>query len=57
MVVIIKKNASKKEIEKAFLELRQQHNKTGLDLRKYMSVLSLKDNPVELQKKWRNDWI
>ena len=54
MVTTIKKGASKEEI----YSLLESHNKKskGIDVKKYCGVLNLKEDPLELQKKWRDEW-
>jgi hypothetical protein len=56
MVVVIKKDASKQEIEKALTKLYNQPRKSSLNLRNFTGVLNLTEDPVLLQKKWRNEW-
>jgi hypothetical protein len=55
MVTTIKKGATKKEIH-SLLEAHSQKSKKGTDIKKYCGVLNLKEDPLELQKKWRNEW-
>ena len=55
MVTTIKKGASRKEI-KSLLETHSKSKKKGIDVKKYCGVISLKEDPLELQKKWRNEW-
>lgn len=55
MVTTIKKGASKEEI-KSLLESHNKKRKKGIDIKKYCGVLNLKEDPLELQKKWRNEW-
>jgi hypothetical protein len=54
MVTIIKKGTSREKIRKA-LKQRQVKVKSP-DLKKYCGSISLFEDPVELQKKWRNEW-
>jgi len=56
MVTIIKKGASKENI-KSLLEKRQKKKKAkNIDIKKYCGILNLKEDPVKLQKKWRDEW-
>lgn len=54
MVLVINKKTSLKEFEKLFDKMLR--SKKGIDTKKYCGVLSLKEDPLELQKKWRNEW-
>jgi len=54
MVTTIKKGTSR---EKILLELKKRQAKIkSPDLKKYCGSISLKEDPMELQKKWRNEW-
>lgn len=55
MVTTIKKGASKEEI-KSLIESHNKKSKKGADVKKYSGVISLKEDPLELQRKWRNEW-
>jgi len=56
MVTIIKKGASKDNI-KSLLENRQKTKRPKkIDVKKYCGILNLKEDPVMLQKKWRDEW-
>jgi len=54
MITVIKKGASAKAVKQKL----EKHTKAAKkdDLRKYCGVISLKKDPVELQKEWRNEW-
>lgn len=54
MVTIIKKGTKKKAINELLVE-RSIKTKV-LDLRKYLGSITLKEDPIELQKQWRNEW-
>jgi hypothetical protein len=54
MVTIIKKGTSSEKIKIA-LKKRQLKIK-GPDLKKYCGSISLKEDPLEMQKKWRDEW-
>ena len=54
MVFILNKKTSLKEFEKLFAKMSR--SKKGINTKKYCGVISLKEDPLELQKKWRNEW-
>ena len=54
MVTTIKKGTSKEKIQLA-LKNRRVKIKTP-DLKKYCGSISLQEDPLEMQKKWRNEW-
>ena len=54
MVTTIKKGTSREKILTA-LKKRPVHIKS-LDLKKYCGSITLTEDPLELQKKWRNEW-
>ncbi len=54
MVTTIKKGTSREKIIDA---LKKRKTKTkGPNLKKYCGSISLKEDPLEMQKKWRNEW-
>ena len=54
MVTIIKKGTSK---EKILIALKKRPvNIKGPDLKKYCGSISLQEDPMELQKKMRDEW-
>lgn len=53
MVSIIKLNSTKQQIE---LFLKKIKFKKGIDAFKYCGVINLKDSPIEIQKKMRDEW-
>jgi hypothetical protein len=54
MVTTIKKGTSPSEI-KIVLKERSAKIKSP-DLRKYCGSITLQEDPVKMQKKWRNEW-
>jgi hypothetical protein len=56
MVTIIKKGTSREKI-KSLMKLRSKRKPTRrkIDLHKYCGVIKLKEDPLELQKKWRDE--
>lgn len=55
MVLVLKKGASKKEIAAIRKKLNRLPDK-GVDTKKYCGVIKLKVDPLEIQKKMRNEW-
>jgi len=53
MVTIIKKGSDKKEVEKALSKIKR---KKKFDAYKYCGTISLKEDPLEIQKKMRDEW-
>jgi hypothetical protein len=54
MVTTIKRGTS---LEKIMQALKKHPAKIkSPDLKKYCGSISLKEDPMELQKKWRNEW-
>lgn len=56
MVFVLKKGASKKEIEQINDKLRKIPLRKKLDTRKYCGVIKLKEDPLAIQKKLRDEW-
>jgi hypothetical protein len=54
MVTIIKKGMSRKEINS--LLTVQRKKKKSIDIKKYCGVIVLKEDPIKLQKKLRDEW-
>lgn len=54
MVTTIKKGTSREKIQLA-LKKRPSKIKTP-DLKKYCGSITLREDPMKLQKKWRNEW-
>jgi hypothetical protein len=54
MVTIIKKGSSREMIRLA-LKKRLVKSK-GPDLKKYCGSITLKQDPIEMQKSWRDEW-
>ncbi len=53
MVTIIKKGTNKKEIEKTLSNLKSAKK---LDAYKYCGKIKLKEDPMVIQKKLRDEW-
>ncbi len=58
MVVVIKRGMSKQRIQVQLRKLRTQRAKAQkpVDVYKYVGVLKLDEDPVALQRKWRDEW-
>ena len=56
MVLVLKQGASKKEIEAIEKKLYSRKSSTGLDAKKYNGVIKLKEDPLKIQKKMRDEW-
>ncbi|MEO6639077.1 MAG: hypothetical protein ABIN25_12425 [Ginsengibacter sp.] len=56
MVFILRHGATKKEIEEIEKKLSRETSKAGFNAKKYNGVISLKDDPLKLQKKLRDEW-
>ena len=56
MVLVLKKGASKKEIDSLLKKLVTPNNFTGLDARKYCGTIKLKQEPIAIQKQMRDEW-
>lgn len=53
MVTVIKKGSDKKEIEKALSNLK---SKKRFDAYKYCGAVKLQEDPLEIQKRMRDEW-
>ncbi|MBI5858392.1 MAG: hypothetical protein HZB42_12180 [Sphingobacteriales bacterium] len=62
MIVTITSRSTRAEIEKALKKLngqrtrRRHRSKKAFDAYDFCGVLRLKQDPLQLQKKWRNEW-
>ncbi len=56
MVLILKDGATKKEIEEIEMKLYKKVNKTGFNAKKFNGVVKLKEDPLKIQKRLRNEW-
>jgi len=55
MVTMIKKGTSKEKIDK-IIERRAKVVARKINIKKYCGVIKLNEDPLHLQKKWRNEW-
>jgi hypothetical protein len=53
MVKVINKSMDKKAFDKTISQL---HERKKLDAYKFCGVIKLKEDPVSIQKKMRNEW-
>lgn len=53
MVTVIKKGTDKKEIEKALSSLK---SKKKFDAYKYCGTIKLNEDPLEIQKRMKDEW-
>ena len=56
MVLVLKKGATKKDIEAIEKALYKKSVSTGFDARKYNGKILLKDEPIAIQTKLRDEW-
>jgi hypothetical protein len=56
MVLVLKKGASKKEIEAIEKKLYKEKNSGGFNAKKYNGVLNQTEDPLAIQLKLRNEW-
>ncbi len=53
MILILKKGASKEEMEKIHAKL---HYVNGVNTKKYCGTIKLKTDPLAIQKQMRDEW-
>lgn len=56
MVLILKKGASKQEMKEIDQKLEQLPSRKSMQARDFCGVINLKENPLEIQKKLRDEW-
>jgi hypothetical protein len=56
MVLVLKKGASEAEMQLIKKKLQKKSRKGGIDLKKYSGTIKLKEDPLEIQKKLRDEW-
>ena len=56
MVLVLKKGASKKDIEAIEKLLYKEKPSGGFNAKKYNGILNLKEDPLTIQKKLRDEW-
>ena len=53
MVTVIKKNTNKKEVQK---QIEKALGTKGVNTHKYCGVIKLKEDPLVIQKRMRDEW-
>ena len=56
MVTIIQKGTSREAMQTLLAKRLQKRSRKGVDVKKYAGSIQLKQDPVSLQKQWRNEW-
>lgn len=56
MVLVLNKGATKKEIAELNDKLTKTSFRKKLDAKKYCGVITLKEDPLMIQKKLRDEW-
>jgi len=56
MVLVLKKGATKKDIEEIEKILYKEKSSGGFNAKKYNGIMSLKEDPLTIQKNLRNEW-
>jgi hypothetical protein len=56
MTYIINRKTTRGELEKSFLKIKRKKTKQSVNLDKYCGILKLKETPLEIQKKLRDEW-
>lgn len=58
MVVVIKKGMSRQRIQALLRKVRAKRAdvEKPVDVYKYVGVLKLMEDPLDLQRKWRDEW-
>ena len=56
MVLVLKKGASKKDIEAIEKLLYNEKKSGGFNAKKYNGIMDLKEDPLTIQKNLRDEW-
>ncbi len=56
MVLILKKGSSEEEMQSIKKKLQKKSRKAGINVKKYSGTIKLKDDPLKIQKKLRDEW-
>ena len=56
MTTIIKEMLGKKKVNKILKHPAANKQRKSLDAKKYFGILKLKEDPVKIQRKLRNEW-
>jgi len=55
MVTVIKKGESKSNIQKALRKI-EESTKSGFNAKKFSGTLKLEEEPMDIQKRLRDEW-
>ena len=56
MVTVIKQGSTRKQIASLLARRKDEKKRKGIDVKKYCGVIKLKEDPLTLQKQWRDEW-
>lgn len=56
MVLVLKKGATKKDIEAIEKKLYKEKSTPGFDAKKYNGILKTNEDPLTIQLKLRDEW-
>jgi acetate kinase len=56
MVLVLNKGASEEEMQLIREKLQKKLEKGAIDLKKYSGIIKLKEDPLTIQKKMRDEW-
>jgi hypothetical protein len=56
MVLVLKRGATKEEIAELKKKLAAAQAKKGVNTKKYCGVLKLDEDPMDIQKRLRDEW-
>ncbi|MDB4919990.1 hypothetical protein [Mucilaginibacter sp.] len=56
MVLVLKKGATKKDIEAIEKILYKEKSTGGFNAKKYNGIMNLKQDPLTIQKELRDEW-
>ena len=56
MVTVIHKGTPKETIKQLLSKRQKKKSPKSVDVKKYCGLIQLKEDPVSLQKQWRNEW-
>ncbi len=56
MVLVLNKGATKKEIDQINKKLGSLPPRKKMDAKRYCGVIKLKEDPLDIQKKLRDEW-
>jgi hypothetical protein len=56
MIVVLKQCSNLREIQEAFGKISKMKPAKAIDAKKYCGVLKLKEQPIDTQKKMRDEW-